>query len=193
MAILNGGDKAPSMSVPVLAQVEAKVESQLLPDNKEDYLKVVTTGMRTAMAKGPEGYLGKLKESKQPVRDIAVGAVNLALLMRVHSRYTMPVKAMVPAALTLMLHGLDVANRLGLVKVDQNVVNTATHIFTEYLLRSQGLTPQMISHAAQVVHGITQDPNKMDVIARRTGVVRHPMASEPTPLPGPEEGEPNGV
>lgn len=195
--IVNSGD-IPRMKQQVLADVEAKVEHNLLPENKQDYLKVVVTGLRTGMSGGPNSIIAKLKQSKNPVQDCAVGAINLALLMRVHSRMTMPVKAMVPAAMTLMLHALDVADRLGLVKVDANVVNTATHIFTEYLLRSQGITPQMINHAAGVVHGITQDPSKMDMLARRTGVVRHPMASEPTelppaaPTPAPEEAS-NGV
>lgn len=186
------GKSQTRMSVPVLADVEKRIEDNLLPENRANYQRVVEAGTRTGLDKGPDSIIAKLRESKNPVKDCAVGAVNLAVLMRVHSRMSMPVQAMVPASMTLMLHALDMANRLGLVKVDQNVVNTATHIFTEYWVRSQGITPQMITHAAGIVHGITQDPTKMDMLARRTGVVKHPMASEPTDLPpGPNETAPS--
>jgi hypothetical protein len=47
-----------------------------------------------------------------------------------------------------------------------------------------GITPQMMQTAMTKVHGLTQDPVAMEQMKRTAGVVRHPAASEPTPLPG---------
>lgn len=177
----------------VLAAAEQKLESQLLPEVRADYLKIVVAGMRVALHKGPNGILAGLKnKSKDPVHDAAVGAINLVLLLR-HTAPSMPIKAMIPAAMTLMFHALDFVDRLGLVKIGSDELVRATHIFTNRVMQAFKVSPQMLQHAAGQVHAVMQDPNKMDQLARRTGVVRHPMASVPTELPSPDEGAPNAV
>ena len=91
----------------ILQAAEKKLESQLTPENHQDYLKVVVAGLKVALQKGPDSAMAALRNSKDPINDCAIGAINLCLLMRKQSRGTMPVKAMVPAAMTLMLHALD--------------------------------------------------------------------------------------
>src|SRR5712664_3366768 len=100
---------------PVLQAAEEKLESQLLPEVRADYMKIVVAGMRAALAKGPDGMLAGLKnKSKDPVHDAAAGAVGLVLLLR-HTSPAMPIKAMAPAGMTLMLHALDFVDKVGLV------------------------------------------------------------------------------
>jgi hypothetical protein len=176
-------DATGELSNPLLQQTEDKVESGLTPENRQNYLKIVVAGMHAALDKGPDSILASLKQSKDPISDAAKGAVSLVLILRKQARGVMPLKAMVPAAMTLMLKALDFADRSGIVKVGQPELVRATHIFTDTIFARFGITKQGLTNAANKVHAITQDPDAMDKINMKAGVARHPMASTPTPLP----------
>lgn len=172
------------MSNSILQAAEQKVESQLTPPNQADYMRIVVAGMNVLLDKGPNGILAALKQSKNPISDCAIGAINLCLLMRKQSRWTMPLRAMVPAAMTLMLQALDFADKSGIVKVGNPELVQATHIFTNQMFARLGISQQMIHTALSKVHGMTQDPGQMELINRAAGVVKDPRASTPTPLTG---------
>ena len=125
----------------VLQAAEEKVESNLLPANHTDYMRVVVAGMKVAMAKGPDSILASLHKSTDPVSDCAKGAVNLAFMLRKHSRNTMPMKALVPAAMTLMIHALDFVDKSGIAKIGTPELVRATHVFTNMVF------PQFWDHA----------------------------------------------
>jgi hypothetical protein len=167
----------------ILQAAEDKIESQLTPQNRINYLKVVNSGMQAAMAKGPNSILASLKDSKDPLNDCAKGAVNMCLLLRKQSRDTMPIKCMVPAAMTLMLKALDSAQAMGLITIGNDELVQATHIFTNYLMHALGITQPMLATAATKLHAMTQDPGQMEKIKRAAGVVKDPRASTPTPVP----------
>jgi hypothetical protein len=165
----------------ILAAAEQKVEIQLTPQNRAHYLKVVNAGMQAALAKGPNGILASLLKSKDPIHDSVVGAINLCLLLRKQSRDTMPLKAMVPAAMTLMLKALDFAEKNGMVKIGTAELVQASHLFADTMFQRMGVSPQMLKTAASRVHTITQDPAQLEQIKREAGEVKHPLASDPTP------------
>lgn len=167
----------------ILQAAEDKVENQLTPQNRENYLKVVNSGMQAALAKGPNGILASLKDSKDPLTDCAKGAINLCFMLRKQSRDTMPIKCMVPAAMTLMLKALDTAQAMGMIKIGNDELVQATHIFTNYLFHALKITQPMLETAATKIHAMTQDPAQMEKIKRAAGVVKDPRASTPTPLP----------
>jgi hypothetical protein len=172
-----------SMSNPLLQQTEAGIEKGMDPTIHDAYLKIVLAGMHIALDKGPDGILASLKLSKDPVADAAKGAVAMVIVMRKEAKGIMPMKAMVPAALTLMLKALDFADRSGIVKVAEPELVRATHIFTDQIFARTGITKAGLQKAANRVHAITQDPEAMAKINLRAGITRHPMAAEPTPLP----------
>jgi len=182
-------DAEPALEDSVLMQAEREIEAQLLPDNRADYLKIVVAGMRAGMHGGDKSIVAGLKnKSKDPIHDAAVGAVNLVMLLK-HMSPAMPLKAAVPAAFTLMLHALDIVDKAGIAKVGTPELIRATHVFTNQIMGVLHLTPQQLQHAAGVVQQIAADPVKMDAIGRKAGVLKHPMASEMTPLPqGPKPG-----
>ena len=60
----------------VLEAAEQKIESNLVPNNRANYMKIVVAGMKIGLAKGPDSMLAKLHNSKDPVNDCAKGAVN---------------------------------------------------------------------------------------------------------------------
>lgn len=176
------------LSNKLLEAAEQKIESSLTPENRADYMKIVVAGLKTGLANGPRGILASLKQSKNPINDSAIGAINLVLLMRKHSMGTMPLKAMIPAAMTLMLQALDFADKAGIVKIGTDELVQATHIFANALFPRLGIKPQMLHAAIQRVHAISQDPAKMELVNRKLGAVKDPRASEPTPMPGGENG-----
>ena len=178
-------DGAPDQSGhDLLASVEQKIESQLTPQNRANYMKIVTAGMAVGLQGGPKSILASLAKSKDPVQDAAKGAVNLCLILQHRSRGTMPIKAMIPAATTLMLKALDFADRAGIVKVDTDVINKATRLIVNFVMAKSGITPTMLHTAAQKVHSMINDPAALEKIKRAAGTVRDPMASTPTDLSG---------
>lgn len=162
---------------------EQKVESQLTPETHESYLKIVVAGMKAGLANGPNSILAGLRKSKDPLSDCAKGAIGLVLILKHQAKGIMPIKAMVPAGMTLMLKALSFADRAGLVKIGPDELARATNVFKDTFLAKFGVTPPMLQHAITKVHGITQDPVAMEQIKRKAGFVKHPDASEPTPLP----------
>lgn len=183
--ISNGTAASPggSMSNPLLQQTEAAVERGMDQETQQAYFKIVIAGMHIALDKGPNGILASLRLSKDPVADAAKGAVAMVIVMRKEAKGVMPMKAMVPAALTLMLKALDFADRSGLVKVAEPELVRATHIFTDQIFARTGITKAGLQNAANRVHAVTQDPQAMAKVNLKAGITRHPMAAEPTPLP----------
>jgi hypothetical protein len=171
------------MSNPLLQQAEDRIESQLTPENRESYMKIVVAGMNAALDKGTGGILASLGQSKDPVTDAAKGAISLVLILRKQAHGIMPIKAMVPAAMTLMLKALDFADRSGIAKIGQPELVRVTHIFMDEIFHKFGITKQGLTNAAARVHAITQDDSAMQAINLKAGITRHPMAATPTPLP----------
>jgi hypothetical protein len=77
---------------------------------------------------------------------------------------------MVPAAMTLMLHALDFADKTGLVKVNQQTLVQATHQFGMEMFKRFNITPAMIQTAATKVHAIANDPAQSAKLKQLAGV-----------------------
>lgn len=173
-----------TMSNPLLAQAEQKVEEGLDPDTAQNVTKIVVAGMHAALDKGANSILAQLKQSQDPISDAAKGAVSLVMILRKEAQGVMPLKALVPAAMVLMIKALDFSDRAGIVKVGNDELVRATHVFTDFLFARLGITKQGLANAANRVHAITQDPDAMQKLQLKAGVTRHPLAATPTPLPG---------
>lgn len=173
-----------TMSNPLLAQAEQKVEEGLDPDTAQNVTKIVVAGMHAALDKGANSILAQLKQSQDPISDAAKGAVSLVMILRKEAQGVMPLKALVPAAMVLMIKALDFSDRAGIVKVGNDELVRATHVFTDFLFARLGITKQGLANAANRVHAITQDPDAMQKLQLKAGVTRHPSAATPTPLPG---------
>ena len=177
----------------LLQAAEQKVEAGLTPKNRENYMKIVVAGLRTALDQGPNGIMASLKKSRDPVSDAAVGAINLVLLMSKQSRGTMPPEALVPAAMTLMLQALDFVDKARITKVTAKKLNRATQIFADRMFAAFKITPAQLKAAGSKVQSLMQDPANRDIIARRGGVMQDPRASAPTGMPLANAGARNGA
>lgn len=172
------------LSNPLLQQTEAQVETGIEPETRANYDKIVVAGMHAALDKGPNSILASLKQSQDPVSDAAKGAVSLVVILRKDAKGVMPLKAMVPAAMTLMLKALDFIDRSGIAKIGNEELVRATHIFTDTMFARMGISKGSLERAATRVHQITQDPEAMNAINLKAGITRHALSDTPTPLPG---------
>ena len=177
----NGG-----LSNPLLQQIESQIEAGLTPENRQNYLRIVTAGGHLANANNGAMLL-QLSKAPDPIAAAAKGAVGLVLIMRKETqapgKVPMPMKAAVPAAMTLMVNALDFISRSKIAPVGQPELERATHIFTDFLFARMGITKAGLASAAQKIHGLTQDPQSMQAIQMKAGLLKHPMAATPTPLP----------
>jgi hypothetical protein len=156
----------PAIQNPLLKQAEASVEQSVgTGKNREDYLKVVVAGMRAAIG-GAKPMLANLAGRPDPVRDCAVGAVNLVMYLRNIAKGTMPPQAMIPAATTLMLQALDFLDQAKIAEIGKPELARATHIFTNTILQSFGVTSKILSQAAGAVEGVTRDPAQLEALKR---------------------------
>jgi hypothetical protein len=187
MALINDAAQPPAatngaLSSPILQAAEQKIEAGLDPAVKPNYDKIVVAGMAAGLQGGKDGILASLAKSDDPVRDAAKGAVSLVLILRRDAKGVMPVKAMVPAAMTLMLHALDFIARTG-TPIAEPELDRATRIFANDVLAAFHITAPMIQRATEAVKTVTQDPAKMEMIHRKLGSVVAPGASVATPMP----------
>ena len=70
----------------------------------------------------------------------------------------MPIKAMVPAALTLMLYALDFVNRTGTAQVGTPELVRATHIFANEMFKAFHISNPMLASYAARVHAVNSGP-----------------------------------
>lgn len=173
---------ASELSDPVLQQIESQIEANLTPEVKADYDKIVVAGGHLALDNGG-AMMTQLAKAPDPIIGAAKGAVGLVMIMRKDAKGVMPMKAAVPAAMTLMLKALDFIDRSKIAKIGPDELARATHAFTDYLFARMGITKQGLANVAQKVHGLTQDPSAMAQINLKAGVTRHPMAATLTPMP----------
>ena len=183
----------PDLSNPLLQQAEDKIESGLTPQNRANYDKIVVAGLHAVLDPGVNGLMAKLAQSQDPISDAAKGAVSVALVLRKEARGVMPLQAMVPAAMTLMLRALDFVGRAKIAPVGQPELVRATHIFSDFIFARFGITKAGLANAAQKVHALTQDPQAMVKMQMKAGFLRHPDAAVPTPLPPGPGGLINGA
>ena len=182
----------PQLSNPLLQQTEAVIERNLTPENAQNYQKVVVAGLHAVLDKGADGLMAKLAQSQDPIADAAKGAVSLTLILRREAKGVMPIQAMVPAAMTLMLHALDFIDRAKIRPIAQPELVRATHIFSDFVFARFGISKEGLQNAAQKVNAIIQDPVSMAKLKMKAGFMRHPDAATPTPLPPGPGGLING-
>ena len=167
----------------MLQQYEQAIEAKLDPQVRGYYQRIVLAGMKSAMANNG-AMMAKLPQSQDPVRDCALGAVNVTFLMIKTMNVPLTehlATAITAAAYTLTMQALDMAAKMKLVKITPQIIASATSTATDRVFQLIHVTPQMLNNAAQRVHAITQDPKSMEQIELKIGSKRDPRAALPTP------------
>jgi len=154
----------------LIQQAEAKIESGVPADQQNAYQRIVVAGMKALYSKEMHSALiVGLKDSKDPLTDVAKGAVGLILTLYKESKGTMPVRAMIPASMTLLLQGLDYLDKTGMLEIGKDEINQATHTFMDTLMPQLGLTPEKTQQMMGRVQDVMQDEQKMAMYQQQAG------------------------
>ena len=145
----------------LIKQVEQRLESQISPQVRDAYMRIVVAGMKVAMDKGKEGLMASIAQSNNPLNDIVKGTLSIVGALRSKANGTMPVNAMILAGMALVLQGLDFADRTGVMKVTATEIDQATHLYTETLFSLLKISPSQIASALKSVDDVRRDPAKM--------------------------------
>lgn len=156
----------------LLQVTEQEIERKLTPQTKEAYDRIVIAGMKVALEPGPNNFAAGLMRQEDPVSAAAIGAINLVLMMSKQSKGKMPDDAMVYAAFTMMLLALDFADRTGLVKVGEQELVKAQHVFTNQWFKAVNVSPDRLQQMATKTNEIVQDPAKMRKLQEQAGQVK---------------------
>ena len=178
----------PELSNPLLQQAETTIENNLTPENRANYQKIVVAGMRAGLEKGPDSILASLMQSKDPVSDAAKGAVSLVFILRREAHGVMPMKALVPAATTLMIKALDFCDRAKIIAIGNKELVRATHILTDAIFARVGITKQGLANAAQKIQALTENPAAVEAIKMKAGLVARPGAQVMAPVSSQQAG-----
>lgn len=190
MALMNEG-----LENDLLKAAEQQIEAGLNPQAKLDTQRIVLAGMKFANQGGGNGIMRGLKTSPDPVKTCAIGGANLAFML-IKGDQTPPTDrvlvATAHASYILMLQGLDVASKMGLVKItegDGGTIDLATRFTTNQIATNIHLTRERLHIAATQVHGVMKSPEKMQALRLKVGIDRDPRAPMPT-LPEEAASEP---
>lgn len=145
----------------LLKQAEDKIEARLTPDIYTSYMKLVIAGMKAAMNGGPNGVMGSIKRSKTPLESVVKGMISLMLMLKDQAKGQVPVNALVPATMAMVLQGLAFANNVGVLKVGAPEIAQATHLFINTIMPKLGLTQDKVEAVVGQVRNITSDPQKL--------------------------------
>lgn len=139
-------------------QAEDKIEEAITPASRDAYERIVKAGMTVVLNKGRDGALASIKDSKDPVSDVVKGVIGVVSLLRKQSKGTMPEVPMVYAAMTLILHGLDFADKLGVLILDNETLEKATELFADTMLPVIGIQKEHVAQMGQRLEKIMADP-----------------------------------
>lgn len=145
----------------LVKQVETQIEQRLKAGVREPFEKIVIAGMKYALKGAGGNLMDQLDDSKDPLTDIVKGAIGIVGALRRAAKGAMPVDALVPAAMVLVLHGLDYAERAGLLKVDKATIDQATQLFIETITPLLGLPPEKLTQLVGQAHATMADQDKM--------------------------------
>ena len=167
----------------ILATIEREFEAAMQPATRAASDKVVEAGMRMAMnakpGSGQKALLARLNESKDVVKSCAEGAAALVLYMWQEHNFNFPANVIPPSSVILMCKALDTAEKAGIIKVTNEDVGRGTKILGDLIMSKMGVTPDKFRKIAERVDQLTNDPTSMDLMARKSGMVKDPRASVP--------------
>jgi hypothetical protein len=196
-----GGD--PGFNNPMLGKVNAELESRITPNNIVNYRKIVIAGMRVVMAKGPQGLIQKLTNSQNPLATATAGPINLVLILARQAKGgKMPAIAAIPASETLMFHALDFLDHTGRLQVTPDVLDQATKMWTDNVMRAWNVSKQQLEGMAAKAHGAMTNPQSLAAMHQHaqdivnTGgrpTVAPPQPPARPPPAGPAQAAPPGA
>ena len=110
------------------------------PEHTDAYDRFVLAGLRVMFESDTHPVMLQQLARSQPMAErLGHGAAWLALLMHMGSPATLPAQYLIPAALELMAHAVDFAERAGMGPVSEADMAEAVTMITDTILRRTGV------------------------------------------------------
>lgn len=152
----------------LLQQAQAAVEKTVT--DKERFSRLVSAGTKTIYDKGTFEQLSQsIVDSETPVEDIARGIVSVLAILAHKARGTVPHEVMLQAGMVLVFDALDFAEQAGLIKVDEEALNTATTEFIEAMMPSLGFGSQKLGDLMGQLQQAMNDPKNAQAFVQSIG------------------------
>lgn len=145
-----------SLADPVLQQIEAGIAAKVAPAARQMFSSCVNAGLSMLVSPqtGPR-IIAKLKSSNSLMLDIPTGVANIfatiyneiGLRMSPQQRQQQFLPALLGAAPVITCHVLDIAEKLGRIKVTPPIAAQAIHDATMACLAKINVKPQQIQQA----------------------------------------------
>jgi hypothetical protein len=141
----------------LLAKVEA--EAQKHAKDREEYDKFVTAGMRYMFQPKIVNVLKReIGKGDDPAIEVGEGVAGITMILSKNVGKEVTIETIIPAAITMMVHGMDAMAKAGLIEINEETVGEATNALCMKLLELMGITPQMLNHAAGRVNEELANP-----------------------------------
>lgn len=135
---------------PQIAKVQDAVRNSIPPQFRVAVQRIVLAGMKVMFSSQTHGLmLTALKTDTDLAHGVGMGVTQLITILFRESKGTMPLPAVIPAAILLVCEALDFVEKSKMGQVTPQVVASAVQIVSSYLFQKVGLTPQKISQLAQ--------------------------------------------
>jgi hypothetical protein len=134
---------------PLLQKAEQAAQSKIPAQFQNAFQRIVTAGLKVMYS--PQTHEMMVQEMNKPQPIEASAAEGVAKLMGIlwhEGKGTLPMQAMIPAAVVLLCEGLDFAEKAGKAKVTPQILAEATKQCMSDLMQILGITPQKIQAAA---------------------------------------------
>lgn len=165
-----------------LRAAEDKIEWRLKRGTRDGYLRLVVAGMDAAMHGGQDSILMSLRDSKQPVHDCAVAALDLSFRLRKRSNADLSLATAVAAARALMVHALAFTEMVGALSIGSPELLRATSFFNE-LIFARLRASNRPSHGTAETRSIPQADHYVAQIERAVAAVVWLPQADPMTLP----------
>jgi len=173
-----GGDVGGQLSQDkIIAAVQAKVRETIPAQFRVAVQKIYLAGMKLMFS--PETHelmLQQLKGNDFTAQAVARGIAALITLMYRQSKGTMPIPAVVPAAILLACEALDYLEQTGKEQVSSELISDVVQQVVAILLQKVGLTPD------DVANGVNKNAQAAGMHV--PGTLPTPTAASTTPGAG---------
>ena len=130
---------------PILEKIISGIEEKIKPEDKSSYDRIVLAGTKILFDQKTHGKMIEILQGHGDLPSkIADGITRLIGLLYQASENTMPMQAVIPAAITLMVKALDFAERGMGQKLDKDIIAECTKQTSAAVLQQFGVTPEKI-------------------------------------------------
>ena len=150
---------------PALQKTEQAAEAKVEPKYRNAFERIVAAGMKVMYSEQSNSLLtDQLSKPGEPATNVGDGVGKLMGILWSEGKGTLPMQAMMPAAVVLVCEALDFMEKAGKVQVTPDMIADATKECMSVVLQGFGVTPEKLQQM-QAQNGAQPQP------AAPTGII----------------------